>query len=496
MELNQRAERLNQLRLLRIQKGKKSFWDYCKLTSPDFYFTDRVHLKLLCDSLQAFHENRIVRYGNGPWVIIDCEGIGLDVCKQLYIMMPPRHGKTRTLTKFCEWTLGNNPIYKYMYTSYNDDTAGDTSRFIRDGISAEKIDPSEYIFTDFFDEKLQADNKAISKWALDGQYFNFISAGKGGSVTSKGCDTLIIDDPVKNAEEALNDNESKKTWKWFTDTLLSRMEEGGKTIINHTRWPRRDLIQRLMDHYQQKGHKPYYSLVMPVYNVEKKEMLCPTLMSYTTYLERMDLTDVDVFSANYQQNVKDTKGKLYRNFMVYTHIDDYKDDTDGAMIEGWTDYADTGTDFFAAIIGPTFSTDAGSSMLIKDIFYTQDDVEAYRSTYVDWLIANDVDRMKIESNNGGKGFGLYVEDQIIRRGGKTVIEWELNSSNKHTRIITNNAQVQTKLIFPKDWASRWPLFHEHLTSYQRSGGNEYDDAPDVCTMAVIDLEDGGVIVYG
>jgi len=473
-----------------------SFWWYCKLTSPDFYMDTRPHLKKLCDTLQAFHEHRIVREEGISWMIVGHRAIGVEYCRQLYVMMPPRHGKTRTLTKFCEWVLGKENTHKFMYTAYNDETASDTSRFIRDGLSAEKTDTSEYIFNDFFDEELQRDNKAISKWALKGQYFNFISAGKGGSVTGKGCDTLIIDDPVKSAEEALNDNESKKTWKWFTDTLISRLEEGGAMIVNHTRWPRRDLIQRLIDKYSDKSLKPYYSLVMQAYDIVKGEMLCDQLMSYQTYKDRMDLTDVDIFSANYQQEVKGTKGRLYRAFMTYTHLDDYQEEVESSVIEGWTDYADTGKDFFASIIGYTFPTETGNSMLIKDIFYTQEDVEAYRSSFVDWLMVNDVDSMKIESNNGGKGFALYVEDQMVRRGGKTIVDWELNSSNKHTRIITNNAQVQTVLIFPKDWAKRWPLFHEHLTSYQRIGENEFDDAPDVCTMAVIDLEGGGLIVYG
>ena len=191
MEAKGKASQLNKIRLIRLQKGKLSLWEYCKLTAPEFYKESRPHLKLLCETLQAFYEGRIIRDGL-EWKVSEEYVLGAEVCNQLYVQMPPRHGKTRTITKCCEWILGNNNGYKFMYTSYNDDSASDTSRFIRDDISAKKISIHEYVFSDFFDAELQGDNKSVSKWALKGQYFNFISAGKGGSVTGKGCGIMGV----------------------------------------------------------------------------------------------------------------------------------------------------------------------------------------------------------------------------------------------------------------------------------------------------------------
>jgi predicted phage terminase large subunit-like protein len=483
-----KAERLKRLRDIRVAKGKRDFWEYCKLTEPIFYSEDRWHLKKVCKSLQAFYEDRIVRV-DGEWKIVEDASYTNEVCQQFYLEMPPRHGKTRTLTKFCEWVLGKENTYKFMYTSYNDENASDTSRFVRDLISKERTDPLEYVFSDFFNESLQQDNKAVSKWALKGQYFNFIAAGKGGSVTGKGCDFLIVDDPVKNARDALNDNESENTWKWFRDTLLSRVEEGGKILINHTRWPREDLIQRLKNKYEKAGEKPYYELVLPAFDGEK--MLCDSLLSYQSYLQKKALLDEEIFEANYNQNVITVKGKVFHKFLMYDSMPE-----DPAWVGAWCDFADEGDDFMALLVCNVFETENGNRAFVRDVMYVQDNVEAYMDDLIDMLNRNEVDIMKVESNNGGKGFAVEVERRLNIIGCPTEVQWEHNSSNKHTRIITNANLVQQMLIYPRDWKERFPEFARHILSYQRTGKNRYDDAPDVITMCAEDLEFGGLLIYG
>jgi predicted phage terminase large subunit-like protein len=484
-----KAERLGKLRQVMISKGRRDFWEYCKLLSPDFYFEGRDHLKLLCKSLQAFYEDRIVKDGR-EWVIVEDQQYGKRSCSQLYIQMPPRHGKTRTLTLFSSWVLGKDNGYKFMYTSYNDDAASDTSRFVRDIIGAEKLDALEFIFSDLFHEKLQQDNKAVSKWALSGQYFNFIASGKGGSVTGKGCDMLIVDDPVKNAEEALNENESEKTWNWFRNTLLSRVEEGGKILINHTRWPRRDLLQRLKDYYQGRESKPYYELIMKAYDGEK--MLCDDLFSYDSYLNKQELTEEEIFQANYNQEVTDVKGRLYHKFLLLHQMPD-KADVD--HVAAYCDYADDGSDYMALVIGWVITGEERNIFILRDVLYTQESVEDYVDEFVDMLIRNEVDRCRIESNNGGKGFALNVEQRLMKKGASVEVQWEFNSSNKETRILTNANLVQAIMYYPADWKDRWPTFATHLLTYQRKGKNRHDDAPDVMTQVAEDLEYGGVLIY-
>lgn len=71
----------------------------------------------------------------------------------------------------------------------------------------------------------------------------------GGTATGFGARKLIIDDLIKKAEEAFNENTLEKQWQWFTDTMLSRTETGYKIIIIMTRWATNDLAGRALAHW-------------------------------------------------------------------------------------------------------------------------------------------------------------------------------------------------------------------------------------------------------
>lgn len=101
--------------------------------------------------------------------------------------------------------------------------------------------PYQYIF----DLKLQADEKSKAKWktSTGGSY---ISVGVGGAITGRGADFFIIDDPLKNREEADSEVIREKQWKWFTSTAYTRLEPGGKVILILTRWHLDDLAGRIL----------------------------------------------------------------------------------------------------------------------------------------------------------------------------------------------------------------------------------------------------------
>ena len=76
----------------------------------------------------------------------------------------------------------------------------------------------------------------MNLWSLENGYNNYLSTSPTGTATGFGASLLIIDDLIKNAEEAYNENVKEKHWDWFTNTILSRLEEGGKIIIIMTRF--------------------------------------------------------------------------------------------------------------------------------------------------------------------------------------------------------------------------------------------------------------------
>ena len=107
----------------RMELARRDFFEYCKLTAPDFYKDDRQFLKSMCNELQDFYESDD------------------RIC---VINMPPRHGKSRTAGKLVEWVFGNNNKEKVMTGSYNEILSTTFAKSVRDTIASEKTGvPSE-----------------------------------------------------------------------------------------------------------------------------------------------------------------------------------------------------------------------------------------------------------------------------------------------------------------------------------------------------------------
>jgi hypothetical protein len=232
-----KEEKLRRTRAKRIDLSRESFYEYCVTRAPSFYKDDRPHLKLIADTLQQLYEGRLLKPNGEPY-------------ENIMMNIPPRHGKSRTLILFCEWALGKDKENKIITASYNEDLATTFSRYTRDGIGEEKLYPHEIVFSDIFPGvRIKQGDASYRQWALEGQFFNYKGAGRGGSITGKGGNILIVDDPIKNAEEAFNENALDKQWQWFTDTFLSRQEQSERSfkIVNMTRWSKKDICGRILE---------------------------------------------------------------------------------------------------------------------------------------------------------------------------------------------------------------------------------------------------------
>jgi predicted phage terminase large subunit-like protein len=466
------------------EKGRRTLWGFCQLLAPDFYQDHRTHLKILCDSLQALYEGRIFKDADNQLVIHDAPQVG--ATKKLMINMPPQHGKSRTLILFCMWVLGLDDNQRIITGSYNDTAATDFSKYTRDGIDEVKNVASQIIYSDIFPERnIKRGDSAKNRWALEGQHFSYIGAGIGGSITGKGGTIRIIDDPIKGAEEALNDNHLDKVWRWIDSTFRSRTDAstGGEPIeiINHTRWSANDPAGKML---RSKEGPEWYVLKMAAYNESTGAMLCSDFFTYEAYIKRRSTAATNpitnlIFQANYQQEEIDEKNLLYgQNWKTYTDLP--TEDLRG--IHNKTDTADTGTDYLNSISYEL----TGELAYITDIIYTQEPHEVTEPLVAHHLKANKVRSAKIESNNGGRGFARAVEKKLIEIGGHTSIEWFHQSGNKETRISVNSPTVKAKIVMPHDWMHRWPEFYHDVTTFKRTGKNKHDDAPDTLTLIVED----------
>lgn len=439
-----------------IQSARESFWSFCQIISPDFYKPEREYLKYLCDTLQGIYQRTIKRPDGKPY-------------DRLRVELPPRHGKSRTMTNFSAWILGVNNTEKIITASYNDDLAQDFSRHTRDIIMEEKNLAEQITYSDIFTAKVKQGDASFKKWALEGQFFNYKGTGIGGSITGRGGSILIIDDPVKDAETAYNEAALEKIWLWYTGTFLSRAEEGSIQILCMTPWSKKDIGAKLEE------AEPGEWLVLSMPACTNGKMLCPEILSRESYESKKRIADENIFSANYDLVRIDVKGRLYSGFNTYQKI---PDGTQANVC--YVDTADEGKDYLCAIA----ARKKGIALYVTGVYYTQDAQETTEPETVQMLADNGTTEAMIESNNGGRAFARNVQRIAESRSFRCAIKWFHQSANKQARILTNAAIVQQYVYFPEGWAAMWPEFYNALMTYQREGKNKHDDAPDCLTGLV------------
>lgn len=453
-----REERIKQGAL--IELAKREFFFYCQLKAPDFYKSDRTFLVNLCNGLQEFVES------------------DEEVC---IVNIPPRHGKSRTAGNLVEWCLGNDPTYKIMTGSYNETLSTMFSKNVRNSIQEKKADESKPVFSDVFPGvEIKYGDGAMNLWSLEGGYNNYLATSPTGTATGFGCNLMIIDDLIKSALEANNATVLENHWSWFTDTMLSRLEEGGKIIVIMTRWHSEDLAGRVLEWCQNSNKKYRHIKDKALLDPTKRLMLCPEILSYESYKDKTSAMGEDIASANYNQEPIDLKGRLYTKFKTY---EDIPRDIGGNQlfteIKNYTDTADEGSDYLCSITYGVYNMEA----YVLDIIYTQEAMEHTEGKVAKMLFDHKVNIADIESNNGGKGFARAVESILQQQfqTNKTSIKWFHQSQNKKARILSNATWVMDHIYFPKNWRDRWPDYYKDMNKYQREGKNAHDDAPDATT---------------
>lgn len=189
----------------------------------------------------------------------------------------------------------------------------------------------------------------MNLWSLEGGYNSYLATSPTGTATGFGATLLIIDDLIKNAEEASNENVLEKHWEWFTNTMLSRLEEGGKIIIIMTRWASGDLAGRALEHFRSEKKRVRH-LTMKALQ-DDGTMLCPDVLSRESYDMKVRAMGEDIASANYQQIPIDIKGKLYSSFKTYTQLpEDVQGESLFTGIYAYCDSADDGADYLCNVI--------------------------------------------------------------------------------------------------------------------------------------------------
>lgn len=282
----------------------------------------RRHYKYYCELV---HNGHWKAYAPHLALCEKMEQIIAGQCKRLIIEMPPRHGKSNTVSEtFPSYYIGKFPDRKVIITSKDEGLA---MRFGRLNLIKVKeygsrlwgIEPS----------KAQA-SKTL--WGIEQRLGTVLSAPIMGGITGNGAHLMIIDDPVKNREQADSIAQREKLWSEWQDTLSTRLEKDAAVIVIMTRWHEDDLAGRLI---AQGGWEvlrlPALAEDGDMLGREPDEPLCPELGFDRQWAEnKRKEVGSRTWNALYQQRPTGAEGGIFKRewFKRYDRLPD--------VIDEWT----------------------------------------------------------------------------------------------------------------------------------------------------------------
>ena len=236
------------------------------------------------------------------------EEIASGKLKRLIINMPPRHTKSEFASFMLpSWFLGKYPGKKIIQSSNTSELAVGFGRKVRNLVDSEAY---SQIFPNV---SLRADSKAAGRWATNGngEYF---AIGVGGTVTGKGADLLIIDDPHSEQEAKLAQSNPEifdQVYEWYTSGPRQRLQPGGSIVVVMTRWSKKDLTGRILQSMIDKDGEHWEVINFPAI-LPSGNPLWPEFWS----LEELEALRLELpagkWNAQYQQSPTSEEGAIVK----------------------------------------------------------------------------------------------------------------------------------------------------------------------------------------
>jgi len=150
------------------------------------------------------------------------------------LFLHPRSGKSECGTvRYPIHRLEQDPALRVIIGAYNQTLANKFSRKARRVATQVGL-------------PLSKERNAAEDWETT-EGGGVRAVGVGGGVTGQGAELILIDDPVKNREEADSPAYQERVWDWYRDDLYTRLEPGGSIVLTMTRWHEMDLAGRILD---------------------------------------------------------------------------------------------------------------------------------------------------------------------------------------------------------------------------------------------------------
>ena len=436
---------------------KNDFMAFVKYVWPDFI--EGSHHKIMADKF-----NKVAR----------------GELKRIIINMAPRHTKSEFSSYLLPaWMIGRNPKLKIIQATHTTELA------VRFGRKAKHlIDSEEY--QKIYPTKLREDSKAAGRWETNegGEYF---AAGVGGSITGRGADLLIIDDP-HSEQDALNVNALDRTWEWYTSGPRQRLQPGGIIVVVMTRWNMKDLTGRLINAQKEAKADQWEVIEFPAILPNNK----PVWPEYWK-LEELESVKASLsigkWNAQYQQNPTAEEGSIIKREWwnlwdkdlppLYHVIQSYdtaflkKETADYSAITTW------------GVFYPT--EDSGPNLILLDVVKDRFEFPELRRVALEQYNYWKPESVIVE----GKASGMPLTFELRKQGIPVINYTPSRGNDKHARVNAVAPLFEAGQI----WATDDKFSEEVIEECAAFPYGDHDDLVDSMTQAVMRFRQGGFIEH-
>ena len=436
---------------------KNDFMAFVKYVWPDFI--EGSHHKIMADKFNKVATGEL---------------------KRIIINMAPRHTKSEFSSYLLPaWMIGKNPKLKIIQATHTTELA------VRFGRKAKHlIDSEEY--QKIYPTKLREDSKAAGRWETNegGEYF---AAGVGGSITGRGADLLIIDDP-HSEQDALNVNALDRTWEWYTSGPRQRLQPGGIIVVVMTRWNMKDLTGRLINAQKEAKADQWEVIEFPAILPNNK----PVWPEYWK-LEELESVKASLsigkWNAQYQQNPTAEEGSIIKREWwqlwdkdlppLHHVIQSYdtaflkKETADYSAITTW------------GVFYPT--EDSGPNLILLDVVKDRFEFPELRRVALEQYNYWKPESVIIE----GKASGMPLTFELRKQGIPVINYTPSRGNDKHARVNAVAPLFESGQI----WATDDKFTEEVIEECAAFPYGDHDDLVDSMTQAVMRFRQGGFIEH-
>ncbi len=428
---------------------------------------------------------------------------------RLMLLVPPRHGKSLLASQmFPAWHLGHRPDHEIINVGYNLDLPTRFSRRVR-----QILQEMEYQAI-FPDTELDRNSAAVEAW-LTTRRGGFTAAGKGGGIVGKGAHVLIVDDPLKNMEEADNFDIREKLEDWYFAAAYTRLAPGGGVLIIETMWHDDDLAGRLLtkmefepeaDQFEiirypaisikyEYRHKATYEIMLKTKPLAEKNDEYELLRSpnealhperYTLeYLNRVrSNAPPRVWSALYQQDPVPEEGLFFTEDMF--HISPVMPSKAGRRYFMAWDFAISQKQRADFTVGVCLMQDEDDNLYLVDLVRFKGDSMRISNEFVSMI--------QRWSSQPGSSLSLGVEDGQIWKSLKSMLLAQMKKDGAYVSVQTMQAltdkesrarELQGRMEHGRMWfLENSPWLKDAKRELQRFPAGKHDDIVDALSWAV------------